>query len=152
MIGLRTELLGALSDGDLGFTPGGANSTLGELLVQMGEIEFSYATSFETFKLDWEYRITDPTLTSSLTALGTWFEILDARFEGALSALEDVDLQRQIERPGGSSMSIDFQLQVYVQALFIYFGKFVVYLNAMSRPLPPSIQAFIGYGAKVGFL
>jgi uncharacterized damage-inducible protein DinB len=144
MSGLRGELLNALSDDDLRFSPGGANSTFGELLVQMGEIEHAYIASFESFRLDWQYRNSDETLPNSLAALGTWFESLDTRFESVLSALTVTDMQRQIERPGGGSMPVDMQLQVYVQALFIFFGKFVVYLKAMNRPLPPSIQEFIG--------
>jgi uncharacterized damage-inducible protein DinB len=144
MSALRSELLGALTDADLGFSPGGENGTLGELLVQMGEIQYSYTSSFETFALDWGYTNSAKELTSSLAALGAWFATLDTRLEAVLSALTDGDMQRQIARPGGGSMPIDFQLQVYLQALFIFFGKFVVYLKAMNKPLPPSIRDFIG--------
>jgi uncharacterized damage-inducible protein DinB len=144
MNSLRAELLNALTDHDLEFNPGGANSTFGELLVQMGEIEHAYTASFEAFSLDWQYRNQDDSLVTNLPALGTWFESLDARLESVLSELTDEDMQRQIERPGGGSMPVDLQLQVYIQALFIFFGKFVVYLKAMNRPLPPSIRDFIG--------
>jgi uncharacterized damage-inducible protein DinB len=144
MSGLRAELLDALSASDLEFTPGGENSTLGELLVQMGEIQYSYTSSFETFTLDWDYRNEDLTLHSDLAALSAWFESLDTRLETMLSALTDDDVQREIARPGGGSMTIEFQLDVFIQALFIFFGKYVVYLKAMNKPLPPSIRDFIG--------
>jgi hypothetical protein len=41
-------------------------------------------------------------------------------------------------------MPLDLQLQTYIQAMFIFFGKFVVYFRAMNKPLPQHIEDYIG--------
>ena len=46
---MRDHLLTVVSDADLAYKPPGQNPTLGELLVQMGDIEGIYTHSFETF-------------------------------------------------------------------------------------------------------
>lgn len=57
--GMRTQLMVALSDADLAFSPGGQNMTLGALCREIGEIEHSYIESIKTLKQDWSYRNTD---------------------------------------------------------------------------------------------
>ena len=37
-------------------------------------------------------------------------------------------------------MPVEMSLDVYVQAVLIFLGKAVVYLKAMDKPLPPSVQ------------
>ena len=49
---LRTQLMGIVSDADLSFSPGGDNSTLGELCREIGEVQQSYIDSFRTFTQD----------------------------------------------------------------------------------------------------
>ena len=48
--GMRSQLIDILSDADLSFSPGGQNMTLGALLREMGETEYSYIQSLKTFK------------------------------------------------------------------------------------------------------
>jgi uncharacterized damage-inducible protein DinB len=144
MNGLRSELLATLADSELAFGPGGANPALGDLLVQMGEIEHSYTSSFVHFTQDWDYRNSDASLRTSVAALTAWFQSLDQELEAALNALGDDAPQRQITRPGGGAMPVDFQLQTYMQAMFIFFGKFVVYFRAMNKPLPQHVEDYIG--------
>lgn len=144
MNGLRTEFLESLSDDDLQYRPGGSNLPLGELIVGMGNIERSYTASFIEFAQTWEQSDNDTDLTSNTEALKSWFAGLDTNLEAALDALDGDSVQRQIERPGGGGMPVEMQLQTYIQALFIYFGKFVVYLNAMGKPLPQSMRDYIG--------
>jgi uncharacterized damage-inducible protein DinB len=144
MNGLRSELLATLTDSDLTFDPGGANPALGDLLVQMGEIEHSYVSSFVHLTQDWDYRNSDALLRTSVTALTAWFQSLDEQLEAALNALGDDTPERQITRPSGGAMSVDFQMQTYVQSMFIFFGKFVVYFRAMNKALPQHVEDYIG--------
>ncbi len=44
----------------------------------------------------------------------------------------------------GFTMPVELQLDVYLQALLIFFGKATIYLKAMNKPLPPQIQEYIG--------
>ena len=53
--GMRLLLLDTFSDADLAFSPGGQNMTLGALCREMGETEYSYVQSLQTFKQDWSY-------------------------------------------------------------------------------------------------
>ena len=50
---MRDHLLTVVSDVDLAYQLPGQNPTLGELLVEMGDIQGVYTHSFETFTLDW---------------------------------------------------------------------------------------------------
>jgi hypothetical protein len=142
--GMRTEILDALADADLSFNPGGTNLTFGRLFVQIGEIEYSYLRSLETFKQDWSYKHQDAGIASSVSALKAWFQQLDERLKETVAAFSDDDLKKPVERPGGNSMPVELQMQVYMQAVFIFLGKVVVYLKAMNKPLLPSVEEYIG--------
>jgi uncharacterized damage-inducible protein DinB len=141
--GMRSQLLDTLSDADLAFSPGGQNMTLGMLLREIGEIEYSYIQSLRTFKQDWSYHNTEVGLESSLTQLKAWYQTLDDEMKATVSALSDEDLTKSVDR-GGFSMPVELQLDVYLQALLIFFGRATVYLKAMNRSLPKQIQEYIG--------
>ena len=140
---LRVQLLDTLSDTDLAFSPGGQNMTLGALCREMGEIEHSYEQSLKTFQQDWSYHNTEADLESSVARLKAWFQTLDDELKATVAALSDEDLQKTIDR-GGYSMPVELQLDVYLQALLIFFGKVTIYLKAMNKPLPQHIQEYIG--------
>jgi hypothetical protein len=48
----RDQLLTVVADAGLGYRLPGQNPTLGELLVELGDLEGIYTHSFETFTLD----------------------------------------------------------------------------------------------------
>jgi uncharacterized damage-inducible protein DinB len=141
--GMRSQLLDILSDDDLAFSPGGQNMTLGALFREMGEIEHSYAQSLKTFKQDWSYRNMEANLDSSVARLKTWFQTLDHELKATVTALSDEDLKKTVDR-SGFTMPVELQLDVYLQALLIFFGKATIYLKAMNKPLPQQIQEYIG--------
>src|SRR5437763_13314055 len=109
--GMRSQLLDSLSDGDLAFSPGGQNITLGALCREMGEVEYSYIQSFKTFSQDWSYRNTEAGLTTSVSQLKAWFQSLEADMKETLSALSDEDFQKPVDR--GFKPPLETQLQVY---------------------------------------
>ena len=141
--GMRSQLLDLLRDADLAFSSGGQNMALGALLREMGDIEHSYIQSLKTFKQDWSYRNTEAGLESSVTRLKTWYQTLDDEMKATVSALSDEDLTKAVDR-GGFSMPVELQLDVYLQALLIFFGKATIYLKAMNKALPQYIQEYIG--------
>lgn len=141
--GMRSPLVDMLSDADLAFNPGGQNMKLGALLREMGETEYSYIQSLKTFKQDWSYRNTEAGLESSVAQLKAWYQTLDEEMKAIVSALSDEDLTKTVDR-GNFSMSGELQLDVYLQALLIFFGKLTIYLKAMNKPIPQQIQEVIG--------
>lgn len=141
---MRTELLDTLSDADLAFNPGGQNLTLGVLCRQMGEIEHSYIQSLKTFKQDWSYRYPEAGLETSTAKLKAWYQTLDDQMKTAVSDFSDEDLKKLVDRSSGYSMPVEMQLDVYLQALLIFFGKATIYLKAMNKPLPETVQEYIG--------
>jgi hypothetical protein len=82
-------------------------------------------------------------LDSSVAQLKAWFQTLDDEMKATVSALSDVDLTKTVDR-GGFTMPVELQLDVYLQALLIFFGKATIYLKAMNKPLPQHIQEYIG--------
>jgi len=141
--GIRSQLMDVLSDADLAFSPGGQNMTLGALCREMGEIEYSYIQSLKTFKQDWSYHNTEAGLESDVSRLKTWYQTLDDEMKATVSALADEDLTKTIDR-GGYNMPVEMQLDVYLQALLIFFGKATVYLKAMNKAAPKQIEEYIG--------
>jgi len=140
---MRSQLLDILSDADLAFNPGGQNMTLGALCREMGEIEHSYVQSLKTFQQDWSYHNGEANLESSVARLKAWFQTLDDELKATVSAFPDEDLKKTVDR-GGYMMPVELQLDVYLQALLIFFGKATIYLKAMNKPLPQQIQEYIG--------
>ena len=138
---MRTQLLDALTDAELAFNPGGANLTLGGLCRQMGEIEYSYVQSLKTLKQDWDYHTAAAGLDTSVARLKAWFAALDADMQAALAAMSDEDLKKQVER--GFTCPVDVQMQIYLQALLIFFGKATIFLRAMNKPLPEHVEQWI---------
>jgi hypothetical protein len=141
---MRNGALERLNEADLQFSPGGDNLTLGELFKQVGEHQHSYLQSLITLQQDWSYRNDEPGLATSLAQLARWFEQLDRQMQEVVSQLGEDDLQKQVDRTNGSIRPIISQLDIYTQTMLIFLGKVVVYFRAMQKPLPPSIEEYIG--------
>jgi hypothetical protein len=147
--GLRDQLMALLTDGDLAFRLGGSTVSLGVLCREIGEIEHSYVQSFTTFRQDFGYRNRDPEVQKSVAALTAWYGELDRDLMAALEGLTEEDIAaRRIVR---DDFEIDYfeptvadQLDVYREALLIFYGKVSIYLRAIDKPLPPQWQHWIG--------
>jgi uncharacterized damage-inducible protein DinB len=136
---MRDEWLNALTDSDLSFNPGGTNKPMGELLREMGEVNQAYIESFKTFKHNWAKDSRD---LSTVEQLQAWFGEQDNELNANLSALSDDDMTKTIERDG-YPMPIEMQMQAYLQALLIYFGKATIYLRAMDKQLPSKLAEWV---------
>jgi hypothetical protein len=140
-LGMRNQILDVLTDADLSFKVPG-NPTLGELFVNVGEVQHSYNESFKTFTQDWSYRNTEAGLSTSIAKLRTWFAKLDADFDAAINPLSDDEVtNKMIER--GFPVPPKIQVQILVQALLIFYAKVVVYFNAMGKPLTDQLRDWI---------
>lgn len=146
---LRGQLMAILADHDLRFDLGGESAPLGALCREIGEIEHAYVESFRTFTQDFGYRVDDPRLERSVDALVAWYADLDREMAEALETLSEDDvLSRRIVR---GDFDAEFfsplprvQLDIYREALLIFYGKVSVYLRAMGRPLPGDWSDWIG--------
>lgn len=141
---LRSQLLEGLSDDDLGFTPGGESPPLGALCREIGEVEHAYIESFKTGELDFSYRYDDARVERSLGALREWYEELDAELEKVLATLsaDEVD-KMSIQRSPDFSVSPRLQLEIYKEALLIFYGKVSVYLKTMGKERPSRWESWI---------
>lgn len=131
---LRAQLMTILSDEDLALNPGGNNLTLGLLCREMGEIEQCYITSFETFRQDFSYRNSDPELEHSVDRLTAWYDELDKKLRAAVESLTDEDIHnRLIDRGPDFKIPPNIQLEIYKEALLIFYGKAGVYLKILGK-------------------
>jgi hypothetical protein len=137
---LRTEVLEAISDKDLGFTPGGSNLTFGDLLLQQGGFEIAYTNSFRTFTLSFDAK-TSQTITDS-AAFKTWFRKLDADLIDTLEQLSDEDLAKPINR-GSWSLSAEITFYTYRESVIIFAAKASIYLRALDIALPKQLEDWI---------
>jgi hypothetical protein len=142
---LRDQLMALLQDDDLAFRPGEDNPTLGALCREMGEVQYAYIQSFMTFKMDFSYRYEEPDLESSVDKLRVWFAELDRQLKEVVSELSEEDVGgRMIDRGPNFTLPPRIQLDVYKEALLIFYGKASVYLRMMAKPLPEQWQQWIG--------
>ena len=142
---LRDQLMHLLSDDDLQYRPTENNPTLGTLCREIGETERSYIESFRTWQQDFSYRHPDAEVETSVAKLSAWFGELDQELKEALESLSEDDLKnRVIDRGGDFKLPPHLQLEVYKEALLIFYGKASVYLHAMGKPLPEQWQHWIG--------
>jgi len=141
---LRNQLMGLLHDDDLGFRPDDHNPTLGALCREMGEVQHAYIQSFRTFKMDLSYRNQESGLDRSIKRLVAWYEHMDQELKEVVSGLsEEVLSDRKIDRGGNFTVSPRIQLDIYKEALLIFYGKASVYLKMMDKTLPEQWQQWI---------
>jgi hypothetical protein len=147
--GLRDQLMEILNDEDLVLVLGGETVSLGKLCREIGEIEHAYVGSFRTFRQDFTYRNPDPRLEHSVAALKAWYAELDRELMAAIEAPTNDDIaNRRIVR---GDFETDYfsplakqQLDVYREALLLFYGKVSVYLRAINRPLPGQWRDWVG--------
>ena len=145
---LREQLLDLVEDEDLRISLGGTSPTLGALCREIGEIEHAYIDSFRAFRQDFSYRHPQGDVEASVAALRAWYGDLDRQLNAALEALSSEDMTRRIVRADFEedyfSPTPTEQLDVYREALLIFYGKASIYLRALSKPFPDQWRAWIG--------
>jgi hypothetical protein len=77
--------------------------------------------------------------------LAAWYEQLDGELKTAMTGFTDEELENnRIDRGGNFIISPRIQLEIYKEALLIFYGKVSVYLKAMGKTLPEQWLAWIG--------
>ncbi len=138
---MRDAVLDTLTDADLAFSPGGANMTFGALWREMGEVEHAYVQSLRNFTQDFNYHNSE--IGGSVAGLKAWLQTLDAEMKATLEGYSEDDWQKLIRRDSGYETPVEFQMEIYLQALLIFFGKVSVYLKAMDKPLTQAMKDWI---------
>lgn len=142
---MRDHLLTLVTDADLDYRLPGQNPTLGELLVEMGDLQGVYTHSFETFTLDWEHRQLPPPVPVTVASLQTWFAAQDEAMKQALERFTDEELRAdRIDRGHGFIASPFVQHEIYREAVYIFYGKLSVYLKALERDAGEEWAAWVG--------
>ena len=82
---------------------------------------------------------------SSVAQLAGWYADLDAELKATVAGLSQEDISaRKVDRGGGFQLPPQLQLNVYQEALLIFYGKAAVYLKAMGKTMPQQMQDWIG--------
>jgi hypothetical protein len=142
---MRDHLLTVVSDADLAYRLPGQNPTLGEQLVELGDIQGVYTHSFETLTLDWAHRQLPSPAPITISGLQTWFEAQDAAMKRALDRFTEDELRiDRIDRGHGFIASPFIQHEIYREAVYIFYGKLSVYLKALERDAGHEWAAWVG--------
>jgi hypothetical protein len=146
---LRDQLMEILTDDDLDYRVGAPGASLGALCREIGDIEHSYIESFRTFRQDFEYQNPDERLARSVAALSLWYQELDQELMAAIEDLSEDDIANRRIIRGDFDVAYfsplpKVQLDIYREALLIFYGKASVYLKAIGTPLPQQWQDWIG--------
>ena len=141
---IRNQITEVLTDADLAYRFPNCPS-LGELCREIGETQQIYIDSFRTFNTVFDYGKSDPALATNIAMLKAWYAQLDAELDAAMAALSEDDIQnRRIERPGESPFPPRVQLYCYREALLIFYGRAVMYLLALGKPVSEQTRLWIG--------
>jgi uncharacterized damage-inducible protein DinB len=146
---LRNELTDVLHDEDLAFRPAAGTASLGELCREIGDIEHSYIEALRTFRQDFGWRNPDPEVERRVEALSSWYADLDQQLSAAIEGLTDDDVaNRRITR---DDFDVDEfsplppqELDIYREALLIFYAKVSIYLRIMGRELPGHWGPWLG--------
>jgi hypothetical protein len=140
---IRDQILDVLTDADLAYRFPNCPS-LGALCRELGETEQSYIDSYRTFTQAFDtYGKSDPALAASVEHLKRWYAELDRELEAAMAALSEDQVQnRPIDR--GFSMPARVQLHCYREAQLIFYGRAVMYLWALQKPISEQAKSWIG--------
>jgi hypothetical protein len=142
---MRDHLLTVVSDADLAYKLPGQNPTLGDLLVEMGNLQGVYSHSFETLTMDWSHRELAPPALVSVANLQNWVRAHDAAMRTAMGRFSEEELRvERVDRGNGFIASPLVQQEIYREAVYIYYGKLSVYLRALERDAGDSWAAWIG--------
>ena len=142
---MRDHVLTLVSDTDLAYRLPGQNPTLGELLVEMGDLQGVYTHSFATFTLDWSHRHVPAPAPVAVASLKAWFAAHDDAMNAALSRFTSDELRVDgIDRGHGFVASPFVQHQVYREAVYIFYGKLSVYLKALEIDPGAEWAAWVG--------
>ncbi|MDM8521442.1 DinB family protein [Anaerolineales bacterium HSG6] len=142
---LRNQLLESLTVEDLMYRLNQNTPSLGQLCVEIGEVEQAYIQSFQTFKMDFSYRNQTEGLIHDIEQLTTWLSELDHQLKTTIEALSEETIQTQkIDRGHDFIISPQFQLEVYKEALLIFYGKVSVYLKGLEKPTSEQWMHWIG--------
>ena len=142
---MRDHLLTLVSDADLACDLPGQNLTLGEVLIEMGNVQGVYTHSFDTLTLDWAHRQLPPPEPITVASLQAWFAAQDDAMSAALSRFTEEELRiDRIDRGNGFIASPFTQHQIYREAVYIFYGKLSVYLKALERDAGDEWAAWVG--------
>ena len=142
---MRDHLLTLVSDAELYYKLPGRNPTLGELLIELGDIQGVYTHSFETLTLDWAHRELPTPAAITIASLQAWFAAQDDAMKRALDRLSVDELRiDRIDRGNGFIASPFVQYEIYREAVYIFYGKMSVYLKALERDAGPEWAAWVG--------
>jgi hypothetical protein len=143
--GMRDHLLTLVTDADLDYKLPGQNPTLGEQLIEMGNVQGVYTHSFATFTLDWTHRQLPAPAPITVSSLQAWFKEQDEAMKAALDRFTDEELQiDRIDRGPGFVVSPFVQHQIYREAVYIFYGRLSVYLRALELDAGQDWAGFVG--------
>jgi len=142
---MRDHVLTLVSDTDLAYKLPGLNPTLGEQLIELGDVQGVYTHSLQTFTLDWTHRQLPPPELVTVAGLQAWFAAQDEAMKSALDRFTEDELRvDRIDRGGGFVASPFVQHQIYREAVYIFYGKLSVYLKALERDAGEDWAAWVG--------
>ncbi|MCB0033180.1 MAG: hypothetical protein KDE51_04145 [Anaerolineales bacterium] len=141
---IRNQLVEILTDEDLAFSLGGNTLSLGALCHEMGETQASYIDSFKTLKHNYGLQVEAAGHSQTVAQLKAWYTHMDAELKEIVSAFTDEQLQTAVvDRGPGFTLPLNIQLEVYKEALLIFYGKTTIYLKAMEKALPQQMAEWI---------
>ena len=109
----------------------------------MGDLEHAYIQSLKTGVRDVSYHNMEAGLEHDIPRLKAWFQALDEELLETISAFSKEELTKRVDR-GGFPSTVEREINHYGEALLIFFGKATIYLKAMNKPVPESIDNTIG--------
>ena len=87
--------------------------------------------------------LVSPGIETSVAQLRAWYQQMDEEMKAVVEGFSDDDLKKTIDR-GGYEAPVDMQLDVYLQAQLIFFGKASIYCKSLGIEMTPTFKEYIG--------
>ena len=111
---------------------------------ELGETQGAYIDSFSTFELGPPRPCDIPGVEHSLDRIRSWYVRRDEELYAALRTIPDEDVDRPVDRGNDNPLPVWIHLDVFREALIIFYRRFSVYLKAAGKHRPERFERWIG--------
>lgn len=130
---LTLDLLQAVPEEKLSFTPGENMGTLGKQFRHIGDVQICYSDALLSQKIDFSTYKRDYSLESSKEALATFLQEVEREMQLRIQEAGQVEIEWF-----GEQYTLSKHLEALIEHEILHQGELVVYIRLLGIPFPKS--------------
>jgi|SRR3989344_3132788 len=140
--GHTLDLLGTLSDEELGFKVGQNMGTLGQQFRHLARVDDQYISAIESHKVGNNRKKLNFLLEESVQKLTEQLKADDIRLFSLLNQFSDEDIRIDWSYWGEKELTLSEHLDAMVEHEILHHGELIVYFRVMGKQFPDSWKAW----------